>query len=157
MRVINVYVPNGTELGSEHYAYKLGWFGRLRALLERTCRPTDPVLICGDFNVAPEDRDVHDPELWRGQLLFHPDEYAALRHLVTWGLNDAFRLHEQAGGHYSWWDYRGGAFHKGEGLGIDLTLVTKPLVRRCRRVVIDRNARKEPQPSDDAPVVIDLE
>jgi len=157
VRVIDVYVPNGTEVGSERFAYKLAWFGRLRALLERTRRPTDPVLICGDFNVAPEDRDVHDPELWRGHLLFHPDEHAALRDLVAWGLSDAFRLHEQAGGHYSWWDYRGGAFHKGEGLRIDLILVTEPLVHRCRRVVIDRNARKGPQPSDHAPVVIDLD
>ena len=156
VRVFSVYVPNGTEVGSERFAYKLAWLRRLRALLAATCQTGDPVLVCGDFNVAPEDRDVHDPELWRGQLLFHPDEQAALRDLMSWGLADAFRLREPAGGHYSWWDYRGGAFHKGHGLRIDLILVTGPVAQRCERVVIDRDARKGPQPSDHAPVVIDL-
>jgi exodeoxyribonuclease III len=157
VRVIDVYVPNGTEVGSERFAYKLAWFGRLRAMLAAAHQPADSIIVCGDFNVAPEERDVHDPELWRGQLLFHPDERAALRDLATWGLIDAFRLHEQGGGHYSWWDYRAGAFHKGHGLRIDLILVTESLARRCRRVVIDREARKGAQPSDHAPVVIDLD
>lgn len=156
VRVIGVYVPNGTEVGSERFAFKLAWFRRLRQMLEATATPQDPVLICGDFNVAPEDRDVYDPEGWRGRLLFHPDEQKALRHLMAWGLVDAFRLHEQQGGHYSWWDYRSGAFHRGWGLRIDLMLMTETLAARCRAVTIDREARKGEKPSDHAPVIADL-
>jgi len=156
VRVIGVYVPNGTEVGSERFAFKLAWFRRLRTMLEATATPRDPVLICGDFNVAPEDRDVYDPEAWRGRLLFHPDEQAALRHVMAWGLVDAFRLHEPGGGHYSWWDYRSGAFHRGWGLRIDLVLMTESLAARCRAVTIDREARKGEKPSDHAPVVADL-
>jgi len=156
VRVIGVYVPNGTEVGSDRFAFKLTWFRRLRQMLEATATPQDPVLICGDFNVAPEDRDVYDPEGWRGRLLFHPDEQKALRHLMAWGLVDAFRLHEPQGGHYSWWDYRSGAFHRGWGLRIDLVLMTETLAARCRAVTIDREARKGEKPSDHAPVIADL-
>lgn len=156
VRVIGVYVPNGTEVGSERFAYKLAWFRHLRQMLEATATPQDPLLICGDFNVAPEDRDVYDPEAWRGRLLFHPDEHAALRHLMAWGLVDAFRLREPGGGHYSWWDYRAGAFHRGWGLRIDLMLMTETLASRCRAVTIDREARKGEKPSDHAPVIADL-
>jgi len=156
VRVIGVYVPNGTEVGSERFAFKLAWFRRLREMLEASCSTGDPVLICGDFNVAPEDRDVHDPDAWRGRLLFHPDEQEALRHLMAWGLVDAFRLHETRGGHYTWWDYRAGAFHRGWGLRIDLVLMTEALAARCRSVTIDRDARKGEKPSDHAPVIADL-
>ena len=156
VRVIGVYVPNGTEVGSERFAFKLAWFRRLREMLEASCSTGDPVLICGDFNVAPEDRDVHDPDAWRGRLLFHPDEQEALRHLMAWGLVDAFRLHETRGGHYTWWDYRAGAFHRGWGLRIDLVLMTEALSARCRSVTIDRDARKGEKPSDHAPVIADL-
>jgi exodeoxyribonuclease-3 len=157
IRIITVYVPNGTEVGSERFAAKLAWFARLRAMLAATATPNDSVLICGDFNVAPEDRDCHDPDAWRGELLFHPDEQRALRDLMSWGLVDTFRLREAAGGHYTWWDYRGGAFHRGLGLRIDHILVTPPLARRCRSVVIDREARKGEKPSDHAPVVAEFE
>ena len=155
--VVNVYVPNGTEVGSERFAFKLEWFRRLRRLLEEKTRPTDAVLVCGDFNVAPEDRDVHDPEKWRGHLLFHPDEHAALAELTAWGLEDAFRRVHEEGGHYSWWDYRAGAFHRGWGLRIDLILVTATLGERVTQVVIDREARKGSKPSDHAPVIVDLD
>jgi len=156
VRVVDVYAPNGTEVGSARFAYKLDWFRRLRAMLEATAKPTAPLLVCGDFNVAPEDRDVYDPDAWRGRLLFHPDERAALRELMAWGLVDAFREHESAGGHYTWWDYRAGAFHRGWGLRIDLMLMTAPLAARCRAVTIDRDARKGEKPSDHAPVVAEL-
>ncbi|MCK4305840.1 MAG: exodeoxyribonuclease III [Candidatus Eisenbacteria sp.] len=156
LRVINVYAPNGTQLGTERFTQKLEWFRRLRSFLEASAMPADPVLICGDFNVVPEDRDVYDPELWRGRLLFTEDEHQALDHLMDWGLIDAFRLRTPEAGHYSWWDYRAGMFHKGQGLRIDLILVTNALVRRTKSVVIDRNARKGPKPSDHAPVIIDL-
>jgi exodeoxyribonuclease-3 len=156
VRVIDVYAPNGTEVGSPRFAEKLAWFGRLRAMLAASFTPADPVLVCGDFNVAPEERDVHDPQAWDGRILFHPDERRALRELLAWGLTDAFRLHESAGGHYTWWDYRAGAFHRGWGLRIDLALVTPPLAARCRSVAIDREARKGEKPSDHAPVVLEL-
>jgi exodeoxyribonuclease-3 len=156
LRIVDVYVPNGTELGSQRFAEKLRWFRRLRRMLEATAQPTDPLLICGDFNVAPEDRDVHDPERWRGRLLFHPDEHAALRELMDWGLVDAFRRHEAGTGHFTWWDYRSGAFHRGWGLRIDLMLMTGPLAARCRSVTIDREERRGEKPSDHAPVVAEL-
>lgn len=156
IRVINVYAPNGTELGSPRFEYKLEWFRRLRACLEGLGSPEDPLLLCGDINIAPDDRDVYDPDGWRGKLLFHPDEHKVLRELMDWGLTDAFRLKTDEGGHYSWWDYRGGMFHKGNGLRIDLILVTKPLEPRVQKVTIDREARKGEKPSDHAPVVIDL-
>jgi len=157
VRVVNVYVPNGTEVGSERFRGKLAWFRRLRATLAALQQPADPVLVCGDFNVAPEERDVHDPEAWRGQILFHPDERAALQELLSWGLVDGFRqLVPEEGGHYTWWDYRAGAFHRGWGLRIDLMLMTPPLARRCRAVRIDRAARKGPRPSDHAPVIAEF-
>ena len=106
---------------------------------------------------APEDRDVHDPDAWRGKLLFHPDEHRALQHLISWGLTDIFRKHHPEDGLYSWWDYRGGAFHRGWGLRIDYLLVSAPIVGRTRAVTIDREARKSEKPSDHAPVVLDLE
>lgn len=153
---ISIYAPNGTAVGSPRFEYKLQWFRRLRGFLEARWQPGDNIALCGDFNVAPEDRDVHDPDAWRGQIMFHPDEQAALRNVMEWGLRDAFRLHVQEGGYFTWWDYRAGAFHRGWGLRIDLMLVTEPLVPRCQRVFIDRNARKGPKPSDHAPVVIEL-
>lgn len=157
VRVIDVYVPNGTEVGSERFRAKLRWFDRLRGLLEATARADEPLLICGDFNVAPEDRDCHDPDAWRGQLLFHPQEQQALRRLMAWGLADAFRIRTPEPGHYTWWDYRGGAFHRGFGLRIDLVLVSEPLARRTRSVWIDREARKGEKPSDHAPVVAEFD
>lgn len=156
IRVIGVYVPNGTELGSGRFAAKLAWFRRLRASLAAWHAPADRVLVCGDFNVAPADRDVHDPAAWRGNILFHPDEQAALRDLMSWGLVDGFRLFTEEGGHYTWWDYRAGAFHRGLGLRIDLMLMTPALAAECVGVRIDREARKGPKPSDHAPVVAEF-
>ena len=152
----NAYVPNGTELGTPRFDYKLEWFRRMRALLERRHHPGDQVMICGDFNVAPDDRDVYDPKKWRGRLHFHPDEHAVLAHLMEWGLVDALRTQTEEGGIYSWWDYRSGAFHRGWGLRIDLALVTPALAARIDAVRIDREARKGPKPSDHAPVIVDL-
>ncbi len=157
IRVINVYVPNGTEVGSERFRFKLEWFARLRATLAALHRPEDPVLVCGDFNVAPEERDVHDPGLWEGSLLFHPDERAALRDVMSWGLEDGWRRFTQEAGHYTWWDYRAGAFHRGWGLRIDLMLMTPALAQRCTGMRIDRAARKGPKPSDHAPVIAEFD
>ncbi len=157
LHLINVYVPNGTEVGSERFEAKLLWFRRLRRLLDDSYTPRQRLVVCGDFNVAPEDRDVYAPEEWRGKILFHPDEQRALRHLMDWGLLDALRLHTQEGGHYSWWDYRGGAFFKNMGLRIDLILISKALSRRCNRVWIDRKARAGKKPSDHAPVLAEFD
>ncbi len=156
IRIVNVYVPNGQTVDSDKYAYKLRWYGRLRSFLDQ-CDSNSQVLVCGDFNVAPEDRDVWDPEQWRGQVLFSDPEKAALRNVVMWGLTDTLRMHHAEGGLYTWWDYRAGAFHRGWGLRIDHILVSAPLAKRCIAVEIDRDERKGEKPSDHAPVIATFE
>lgn len=156
LKVINIYAPNGQEVGSPKYAYKLQWYAHLVRFLEAQCDEASDVLLCGDLNVAPEDRDVWDPEQWRGQILFSEPEKDAFRRLLAWGFRDALRLHHQEGGLYTWWDYRAGAFHRGWGMRIDHILVTESLSKRCRDVEIDREARKGEKPSDHAPVLVSL-
>ena len=157
VRVLNVYAPNGGEVGSDKYTYKLEWYRRLRAFLDQAVDPAAPVVLCGDLNVAPEDRDVWDPDQWRGQTLCTEPERAAFRSLTAWGFQDALRLHQpETGGLYTWWDYRAGAFHRGWGLRIDHVLLTAPLAARSAAVEIDRAERKGAKPSDHAPVVLTL-
>lgn len=157
VRIVNVYVPNGQAVGTPAFAYKLEWFHRLRKDIEAHHRPDEELVICGDFNVAPEPIDVYDPKRWEGQVLFHPDERAALRHLMDWGLVDAFReRHPDTPKIYSWWDYRTGAFRRNHGLRIDLALLTRPLLARCTDVSVDTRPRELQKPSDHAPVVIEL-
>ena len=153
VRIVTVYVPNGQVVGSEKYAYKLEWFRRLRLYLERHHRTSEPLVLCGDFNVAPEARDVERPQEWESSVLFHADVRAALRHVTDWGLSDSFRLHHKEGGFYSWWDYRKLSFPKNDGLRLDLILTTDPLARRCTDTSIDRNERKGQLASDHAPVL----
>ena len=157
IQIVNVYAPNGGDVGLPKYAYKLEWYRRLRGFLDTSFDAGKNVLICGDFNVAPEDRDVWDPDRWRGQILFSEPEKEALRNLMSWGLEDALRLHSSEGGLYTWWDYRAGAFHSGWGLRIDHILVTEPLAKRCTGVEIDRDERKGEKPSDHAPVIATFE
>jgi exodeoxyribonuclease-3 len=157
VRVASVYAPNGRGLQEEHYQYKLRWFERLRAKLAATGDPAGRVAICGDFNIAPEDRDVYDPEAFVGETHVSEPERAALAALEAWGLVDVFRLHHEPGGLFSWWDYRAGNFHKGKGMRIDLVLATKELADRSTSVLIDRNARKGKSPSDHAPVIVDFD
>ena len=157
LRVVCVYVPNGQAPESPKFAYKLEWLARLRRFLDGWASPQDAVVVGGDFNVAPEDRDVHAPEAWRGQVLFHPKEHEALAHLRAWGLRDLLREHDERPGVYSWWDYRMLAFPKDHGLRIDLVLGTAAASRRCRGVLVDRDARKGEKPSDHAPVVAFLD
>lgn len=158
VRIINVYVPNGQAVGTDKYAYKLEWLAQLRRMLDAQHDASQRLLICGDFNIAPEDRDVHDPDAWRGSVLFSDAEHAALADLTAWGLTDAFRLHEQGGGQYTWWDYRHLAFQKRAGLRIDYFLVTEPLARACSAVTCDKDERRarkgqpDLKPSDHAPV-----
>ena len=156
LRVASVYVPNGAEVGSDKWAYKLEWLRRLRAWLDRCCARDELLAVCGDFNVAPEPRDVRDPAAWQASVLFHPEARAALADVCAWGLVDGFRIHNQDPGFYSWWDYRMLAFPKNQGLRIDHVLLSRPLAERCRAATIDRNERKGKQPSDHAPVLAEL-
>jgi exodeoxyribonuclease-3 len=156
LRIVNVYVPNGQEVGAPAFGHKLSWLRRLREHLDAHETPSDALLLCGDFNVAPEAIDVHDPKRWEGKVLFHPDERAALRHVMEFGLVDAFRAHHPEPGQYSWWDYRMGAFRRNAGLRIDLALLTPALAERCVDVHIDRSPRGLEKPSDHAPVVVEL-
>ncbi len=158
VRVVDVYVPNGQAVGTPAFAYKLEWLERLRRELAAGYTPDQQILVCGDFNVAPEPIDVYDPKKWAGSVLFTDEERAALKRLFDWGLRDAFRdLHPDEAGLYSWWDYRMGAFRKNRGLRIDLALVTPPLGARCRSVTIDKRPRELERPSDHAPVVVEIE
>jgi exodeoxyribonuclease-3 len=157
VHVVSVYVPNGAEVGSEKWRYKLEWLRRLRAWLAHRFRRSDLVALCGDMNVAPEARDVHDPARWEASVLFHPEARAALAQVRSFGLVDAFRLHHEGAGFYSWWDYRMLAFPKGRGLRIDHVDLSEPLAHCCTGASIDREERKGKQPSDHAPVVVELD
>ena len=157
VRVVCVYVPNGQAIGSEAYTYKLDWLDRLRAFLEAERAPDGPLIVCGDFNVAPEPIDVYDPARWENSVLFSPLERAALKRVMAAGVTDLFRdLHAGEAGLYTWWDYRMGAFRKNRGLRIDLALATPALAARCTAATIDTRPRKLERPSDHAPVIIDF-
>lgn len=156
VRVGSVYVPNGREVGTEHFIAKLAWLGRLRAFLEREVPVDAPLALCGDWNVTPDDRDVWDPEGLRDSIHCHPEERAALANLCAWGLEDTLRLHDEAAGRYSWWDYRQLGFQKNRGLRIDLVLASAPLAARCTAAGIDREARKGKGASDHTPVWAEL-
>ncbi len=156
VRVVCVYCPNGQAVGSEKYEYKLRWFEALAGWLRAELQAKPSLALLGDFNVAPEDRDVHDPEAWRGQVLVSDAERAALKALEGLGLADAFRLFEQPDKSYSWWDYRMAAFRRNLGLRIDHILLSPPLAGRCAACTIDVEPRKLERPSDHAPVVGDL-
>ena len=157
VRVINVYVPNGAEVGADKYYFKLDWMKKLRSFLDDYAERNQPVLLCGDFNVAPEDRDVHDPQMWKGQILVSEPERAALDEIKAWGLIDAFRLHNDGDKHYSWWDYRAGAFRRNVGLRIDHVWVSPPLAERCRAAWIDKEPRRWERPSDHTPVIAEFD
>jgi exodeoxyribonuclease-3 len=154
--IVNVYIPNGQAVGSEKYAFKLAWMQRLHDFFASNYDPATPVLLCGDFNVAPDERDVHDVRLWNGRIMFSEGEHAALQHIKDWGFTDAFRLHTEAGGHFTWWDYRAGAFRRNLGLRIDHVWITEPLIARSVRTWIDLEPRKWEKPSDHAPVLAEI-
>ncbi|HYO56664.1 exodeoxyribonuclease III [Archangium sp.] len=152
VRVLSAYAPNGQEVDSEQYEYKLRWYGRLRRYLDTRHKPGEPLVLCGDWNVAPENIDVWDVALWEGQTLFTAKERAALKELCAFGLTDTFRKLHPAEQKFSWWDYRMLAFPKNKGLRIDHIFATAPLVERLVAADVDREARKGKQPSDHAPV-----
>ena len=160
LRVVNVYVVNGVAVGAPQYELKLRWLDALFAWLRAQHDPSDPLLLVGDFNVAPGDADVHDPERWRGRNLASEPERQRLRALLRWGLVDLMRQHHEGPGPFTFWDYRAGAFHRNWGLRIDLALATEAVADRCASAWVDRDERKptfgEGKPSDHAPVIVDL-
>lgn len=153
LRVIDVYVPNGQTVGSDKFAYKLRWLDALREYVAAELRRHPHLVVLGDFNVAPEDRDVHDPSAWEGSVHVSPPERAALQALLGAGLTDCFRLFEQPEKSFSWWDYRMMAFRRNAGLRIDLILASSALAQKCGACHIDKAPRKLERPSDHTPVV----
>ncbi|MDL2358425.1 MAG: exodeoxyribonuclease III [Pseudomonadota bacterium] len=157
VRIICAYVPNGQAVDSDKYDYKLAWLASLNEWLADELREHAQLAILGDYNIAPEDRDVHDPAEWAGQVLCSDKERAALNGLIALGLTDSFRLFEQADKSYSWWDYRQLAFRRNRGLRIDHILLSAALAGRCSACAIDRAPRKWEQPSDHAPVIATID
>lgn len=157
VRVICAYMPNGSAVPSEKYDYKLRWLERFRVHLHQHHRPEEPLVVLGDFNVAPEPMDVYDPVGWVNEPIFHIDARNALKRVAEFGLVDVVRKHHPNPGLYSYWDYRMLAFPKNLGLRIDHIFATAPLAARCTSAAIDRNARKGKQPSDHAPVLATFE
>ncbi len=156
LRIISAYCPNGQSLESDKYPYKLAWYEALRVWLQEEMQRYPNLALLGDFNVAPEDRDVHDPEKWEGNVLVSPPERQALQKLFDLGLHDAFRLFEQPERSFSWWDYRQLGFRRNAGLRIDHVLLSDSLKERCTACVIDKVTRGNEQPSDHAPVIATL-
>jgi len=157
IRVVCAYIPNGQAVDSDKYGYKLNWLGALQKWLSAELAQHPKLALLGDYNIAPEDRDVHDPVAWKDQVLCSERERAAFNNLVGLGLSDAFRLFEQADKSFSWWDYRMMGFRRNHGLRIDHILLSGPLASACRGCRIDREPRKLERPSDHAPVVAELE
>jgi exodeoxyribonuclease III len=156
VRVIGAYVPNGQAPDSDKFAYKMRWLGALRGWLQAELQRHPALVLMGDFNIAPEDRDVHDPVAWAGQILCTPEERAHFQALIGLGFADSFRLFEQGPKPWTWWDYRNLAFRKNQGLRIDHILVSSALAGRVAACEIDRAPRKNERPSDHVPVVVTL-
>lgn len=155
VRLLNLYVVNGKEVGSDKYAYKLEWMRRVAEWLD-AWDMSEEVVVAGDFNVTFDDRDVYDPEAWRGKILCSEPEREALQRILATGLIDGLRHFHQDPGHYTWWDFRTRAFRGDRGLRIDHLLLSEPAIARCVDVFVDRAARDGEKPSDHAPVIADL-
>jgi exodeoxyribonuclease III len=156
VRVVSAYVPNGQALDSEKYQYKLNWLKGFHAYLEQTVREYGDVAVLGDYNIAPEDRDVHDPKAWEGQVLCSAAEREAFNRLLGIGFSDSFRQFEQPDKSFTWWDYRMNGFKRNLGLRIDHVLLTPNLATGCKSVTIDLAPRRLERPSDHTPVVADI-
>lgn len=157
VRVVCVYIPNGQSVGSEKFQYKLGWLEALTGWLEAELRRYPQLALLGDFNIAPEDRDIYDPAAWEGQVLCSAPEREAFRKLLALGLKDSFRLFEQAEKSYSWWDYRMNAFRRNMGLRIDHILLSEALAPQCTAGAIDKEPRRFERPSDHAPALVTIQ
>ncbi len=157
LRVINLYVVNGKEVGSEKFDYKLNWLARVTEFLEREIAANPLTVVMGDFNIAPDDRDVHDPKRWHEKILCSTQEREALLAIYDLGFADTFRLHHEDAGLFSWWDYRMGGFDRGLGLRIDLVLSSPELTEMCSAAYIDTGPRQLERPSDHTPVVAEFD
>ncbi len=157
VRVVDLYVPNGSEVGSEKYAYKLSWLAALRGFLEQELSQHEKLVVLGDFNIAPADEDVHDAQKWGEAILCSPQEREALKKLLDLGLSDVFRQFEQAEKTFSWWDYRAAGFRRNAGLRIDLILASDALSKNCTASYVDKEPRSWERPSDHAPVVAEFD
>lgn len=157
VRVVDLYVPNGQSVGSEKYDYKLGWLSTLRDFLADELSRHDKLVVLGDFNIAPADEDVYDPEKWGEAVLCSPPERAALTEIIGLGLSDVFRQFDQPEKSFSWWDYRAAGFRRNAGLRIDLILASQPLAKSCTASYVDREPRGWERPSDHAPVVAEFD
>ena len=156
IRVVNVYVPNGQAVGSEKFAYKLDWLEHLKKMLNDDLKKYPKMVVLGDFNIAPCDEDVHDPEKWRDKILCSDQERTMFEQILSMGFHDSFRLFEKGAGFHSWWDYRTAAYTKELGLRIDLLLVSDELKPLCKKSYIDEKPRWLEKPSDHTPVVVEL-
>lgn len=155
--ILNLYVPNGSEVDSEKYRYKLEWFSKLHPFIKQLQEKNERLIILGDFNIAPEDEDVHDMEAWQGSILVSPAERDEFETLLSHGFKDCFRLFDQEEKSFSWWDYRMASFRRGRGMRIDHILASSALVDSCRACYIDKAPRKLERPSDHTPVVAEFE
>jgi exodeoxyribonuclease-3 len=155
-RIVCVYIPNGQSIDSDKYQYKLKWLNALTGWLQDELTRHSRLALLGDYNIAPEDRDVHDPVAWKDQVLCSEPEREAFRKLLGLGLKDSFRLFEQPEKSFSWWDYRMMGFRRNHGLRIDHILLSEPLAAQCKESLIDRDMRKLERPSDHAPVIVTL-
>ena len=153
IRVVCAYCPNGQAVGSDKYDYKLRWFEAFRLWLQDELKSFPAMAVLGDYNIAPADEDVHNPQKWVGQVLVSEPERAALQQIMDLGFKDAFRLFDQPPKSFSWWDYRMNGYKRNAGLRIDHVLLSMPLALHCRGCVIDRTPRENEQPSDHAPVI----
>lgn len=156
LRIVNLYVPNGAAVGSEKYHYKLGWLEQLRQYLHTLLKRSPTILVCGDFNIALEDRDIHDPTGRETHIMASDAERQALREILGLGFADAFRKFTPDSGHYSWWDYRAGSFRQNKGWRIDHHYLTTSLYEQAIACTIDITPRQLPKPSDHAPVIVEL-
>ncbi len=156
IRIVNLYVPNGSSVGSEKYEYKLTWWQHLLTFTKKQLKKYEKVILLGDYNIAPEDRDVHDPSVWVGNVLVSPKEREAFQALLKLGLVDSYRLFDQPEEQYTWWDFRTRAFSRNRGLRIDHILISKALSTQCKKSTIDIEPRTWDRPSDHTIVVAEL-
>ena len=156
VRIVNLYVVNGSEVGSEKFSYKMHWLDRVTDWLTGELEQHRELVVLGDFNIAPDDRDVHDPEAWQEKILCSTPERKALQRMLDLGLHDTFRLFDQEEGVFSWWDYRMNMFRRKMGLRIDLVLASESMAERCRASYVDIEPRRQERPSDHAPVVAEF-
>ena len=157
IRILDLYVVNGQEVGSEKYDYKLDWLTKVRNYIAEDLKQHENYVVLGDFNIAPEDGDVHDPDAWHERILCSTPERDELKKILELGFDDSFRLFEQEEKQFSWWDYRAAAFRRDMGLRIDLILTSKSLSENCQSSIIDKEPRRWERPSDHAPVIVDID